>query len=168
MRAFIRYTIFIRTRPRRPGRRTLNADELNLPNFSYISMTETAIKRVCQKALHYPRVYREEKAVEICEDEGIMIDYQPFKSLTGVLVREKNGAILGVREDLPETQTIRVILHELGHFNLHNSNRFSHIFHGHKHKVTGEEKEADLFAFCLSSDHIRESVRWNFIDYGKG
>ncbi len=145
----------------------MRAEELNLPNFPYISMTETAIQRVCQKALNYPRIYWEEKAVEICEDEGIMIDFQPFKSLTGVLVRDKIGAILGVREDLPETQTIRVILYEFGHFTLHNSNRFSHIFHGHKHKVTGEEKEADLFAFCLSADHIRESVRWNFIYYGE-
>jgi|GEM_PF-965892 len=144
----------------------MQMDELNLPNFSNITMARSAIERVCQAARKYPRVFREEKAVEVCEEAGIEIDFCSFENIPGVLIQNGEWARMAVPDNLSETQTVKVILHELGHYELHVTNRFSHIFHGHTHKVTGEEKEADLFAFCLAADHIREAVRWNFIDYG--
>ncbi|HSV32341.1 MAG TPA: ImmA/IrrE family metallo-endopeptidase [Atribacteraceae bacterium] len=109
-----------------------------------------------------------QKAVALCEAEGIEIAFHPFVNFTGMLVSKGNWIHLTVRDDLSETETVRVLLHELGHHCLHVTNRFSTIFHGHQHQVTGEEKEADFFAFCLAGDHIRERVRWNFIEYGPG
>ncbi len=112
-------------------------------------------------------MHGEEKAIELCEAEGIVVDFCDFRDLTGVLVRQGQVVSMGIREDLGEPEMVRVILHELGHYHLHFTNRFTYRCQGLQHLVSGEEKEADFFAFCLAADHIRERVRWNFIDYGK-
>jgi Zn-dependent peptidase ImmA (M78 family) len=95
---------------------------------------------------------------KIAEKLGIIIEEEVFEGeLAGVLLRDINGAIIGVNAAHPETRKRFTIAHELGHFILHKGDPV-HIDRGFRVNfrdkkssmaIDFEEIEANAFAAAL-------------------
>ncbi|MDI9607235.1 MAG: ImmA/IrrE family metallo-endopeptidase [Atribacterota bacterium] len=108
------------------------------------------------KANQFSKVRNENEAMLLAGEFGITIYYLNFCSLKGLLLQDNDKVIVGINKELPEVLRVKSILHEIGHYILHDDNRFKPVFADWHTMFNREEREADYFAWCLMSEGLKE------------
>jgi len=108
------------------------------------------------KANQFSKVRNENEAILLAGEFGITVYYLNFYSLKGLLLQTSDKALVGINKELPEALRVKSILHEIGHYVLHDDNRFKPVFADWHTMFNREEREADYFAWCLMSERLRE------------
>ncbi|WP_409377265.1 ImmA/IrrE family metallo-endopeptidase [Candidatus Sordicultor fermentans] len=108
------------------------------------------------KANQFSKVRNENEAILLAGEFGITIYYLNFCSLKGLLLQANDKVIVGINKELPEVLRVKSILHEIGHYVLHDDNRLKPVFADWHTMFNREEREADYFAWCLMSERLKE------------
>lgn len=112
-----------------------------------------------RKAREFSPVHTLDEAVILAESLGITVDFGVFApDFQGVLVqgKESDTPRMCVNRTLRECEQAQVILHEIGHYLLHDDNCLSFSRLGAEHDHRREEREADYFAYLLMSERLWE------------